>query len=452
MSSEDSIKSAGFNNTTGQEKDLTKAWVMAGILMFAYTLSFLDRSIITLLITPIKLEFGLTDFQASLLLGPAFAISYTVMGIPLGWAADRFSRTKLLAFWISFWSIMTAFCGLSSTFIQMFMARIGIGVGEASLTPTAVSLLSDKFPKSKLPLALSLYSMGVFVGGGIAMIGGAHVLEALEGMTISIPLIGTLEYWQIGFLIAGTPGILLAIIFYFLKEPKRKEMALDDKGEAKKTSMAETFKYLWKHKKLFICFFIGGSFISVIGHSGDWYPEYFMRTWQWSRSEAGEATGYPQILGGTAGLILAGIYISHLIKNGIKDAPIRIAFWGTVGISIPAVIMPLMPEAIYAAITIIFIKFFVGFPLICGTTLIRMAVPNQMRGQFTAIYFIFVGLISVNLGPVIPAFITTYIFNDNLLMLKYSLSITAAIAAPIGSILIWISWQEYKKMVYANED
>ncbi len=114
--------------------------------------------------------------------------------------------------------------------------------------------------------------------------------------------------------------------------------------------------------------------------------------------------------------------------------------------------MPLIADAYLAATVIYLIKFFVGIPLITGTTAIRMSVPNQMRGQFTAIYFIFVGLIAANLGPLLPGFITTYAFADDPLMLKYSLSITAAIVAPIGTIFIWFGWQEYKKLVYAKED
>jgi len=434
-----------------EQKSLTYAWFVAILLMLGYTLSFLDREILSLLINPIKIKFGLTDFQVSLLMGPAFAIFYTVMGIPLGWAADRFNRTRLIAAGMTLWSVMTGFCGLSANFIQIFMARIGVGVGEAVLTPSAVSLLSDYFPKNKLPFAMSIYSMGLFIGGGMALIGGGIVLTALDGVTWTIPLFGTLEFWQIGFLIAGMPGVLLAIIIFMVREPKRKEMATDHSGAEQKASFAVAFDYMWRHKKLFLCLFIGGSMVAILQYQSLWYPEHLMRAFEWDRSQAGRAAGYPTVLGGIAGLLLGGQYMSVQSKLGHKDVAVKLAFISAVCIGIPAVLMPIFESVILKIIGITIVKFFVAMPLIAGTTAIRMAVPNQMRGQFTAMYFVFVGLIGATLGPIMPGYITTYIFNENTEMLNYSLAISAALTIPFSTILLWISWGEYKKHVYKDD-
>lgn len=446
MSSEEALSAAKTD-----EKSLTYSWAVAFLLMLGYTISYIDRELLSLLIAPIKGKFDLTDFQAGLLLGPAFAIFYTFMGVPLGWAADRYNRTKLIAIGMSLWSVMTACCGLSANFIQIFLARIGVGVGEAALTPSAVSLLSDYFPKTKLPFAISIYSMGVFIGGGAALIGGAYVLTALEGVTWTLPFVGTLEFWQIGFLIAAAPGIVLAVVIYCLREPKRKEMAVDASGAEQKASFPVAFKYMWAHKKLFLCLFMGGSCVAIINYQAMWYPELFMRTWEWSRLDAGRATGFPHVFGGIAGLLLGGYYMSYQAKKGAKDVALKLAFVGAIGIGIPAILMPLMSNAMMAVAGIVLVKFFVGFPLIAGTTAIRMSVPNQMRGQFTAMYFVFVGLIGANLGPVMPGYITTYIFSENQEMLKYSLAISAALALPFSTILLWISWGEYKKHVYKDD-
>lgn len=434
-----------------KEPSLAYAYGAVFLLMIGYTISYIDRELLSLLITPIKSKFDLTDFQAGLLLGPAFAIFYTFMGLPLGWAADRYNRTKLIAVGMSLWSIMTACCGLSANFIQLFLARIGVGVGEAALTPAAVSLLSDYFPKNKLPFAMSIYSMGVFIGGGAALIGGAYVLTALEGVTWTLPLVGTLEFWQIGFLIAAAPGLVLALVIYFLREPKRKEMALDESGAEQKASFPVAFKYMLSNKKLFLSLFMGGSCVAIINYQAMWYPELFMRSWEWSRLDAGRATGFPHVFGGIAGLLIAGYYMSHQAKKGAKDVALKVAFLGAIGIGIPAILMPLTSNATLAILGIVMVKFFVGFPLIAGTTAIRMAVPNQMRGQFVAMYFVFVGLIGANLGPLMPGFINTFIFAENQQMLKYSLSISAALAMPFSTILLWVSWREYKKHVYKDD-
>jgi MFS family permease len=439
-------------NSSKENPSLAYAWGVTIILMLCYTFSMLDREIISLLVEPIKASFGITDFEMGLLMGPAFSIFYTVMGIPLGWAADKYNRKNLITIGISVWSLMTAFCGLAGSFVQLFINRIGVGVGEATLTPSASSLLADLFPKDKLPLATSVYSLGVFIGSSLAMIGGGILLSLIKDVTLTLPLVGTLEYWQLTFIIVGLPGLILAFFVYQLIEPKRKELSLDADGNVEKVSLIKAFQYLLENKKLFLNFFLGGSIIATIGYHSFWYPSLFMRTWGWSEIEAATATGLPSLIGGTSGLILGGIYMSYLVKKGKKDAALIIAFIASLGIGIPAVAMPLMPTGILAAFIMISAKLFVGIPLISGIAMIRMSVPNQMRGQFTALYFVFIGIISTGLGPVIPGIFTTYLFDENVAMIRYSLAISAGIVVPIGSTLIWFGWQEYKKVVYAKED
>ncbi len=432
----------------GETKSLTYAWAVAICLSFGYALSFLDRELLSMVITPIKESFGLTDFQVSLLLGPAFAIFYTVMGIPLGWAADRYNRTRLIAAGMALWSAMTAFCGLGANFIQIFIARIGVGVGEAVLTPSAVSLLSDYFPKNKLPMALSIYSIGLFIGAGMAGIGGGIVLGMLRDVTWSLPFFGTLEYWQIVFILAATPGILLALVIFSLHEPVRKEMAVDANGTIEKASFSAAFSYMWERKKFFLSLFIGGSMVAIIQYQAYWYPEHFMRAFGWGPEQAGPATGMPTIFGGIAGLLLGGYYMSHQSKIGRKDVALKLAFLSAIGIGIPAVIMPLLSSSMAAILGVTMVKFFVAMPLIAGTTAIRMSVPNQMRGQFTAMYFVAVGLVGATLGPVLPGYINTYIFAEAIDTLGYSLSISAVMTIPFSTGLLWVSWGEYKKYVY----
>lgn len=439
------------STSQGESKSLAYAWGVAICLSLGYAFSFLDRELLYMMITPIKEGFDLTDFQVSLLMGPAFAIFYTIMGIPLGWVADRYNRMKLVSAGIALWSTMTAFCGFAANFLQIFLARIGVGVGEAALTPTAVTLLSDYFPKRKLPLALSIYSIGMFIGAGMAGIGGGIVLSALEGTTWTIPFVGTLEYWQFVFLLAAAPGLLLALIFLMLREPKRKEMLLDETGNVQKASFIKAFAYMWERKKLFLCLFIGGSMVAIIQYQSSWYPEHFMRSWGWTPAQAGPAIGMSTIAGGIAGLLLGGYYMSYQSNKGKKDVALKLCFLSAVGIAIPAIAMPLVSSTTVAIAGVVMVKFFVAMPLIAGTTAIRMAVPNQMRGQFTAMYFIFVGLVAATLGPMMPGFFNTHVFGETANALGLSVSISAALTVPFSTGLLWISWSEYKKHVYKDD-
>lgn len=427
------------------------AWFITIVLMVCYTFSMLDREIISLLVEPIKAAFGITDFEMGLLMGPAFSLFYTVMGIPLGWAADRYNRKNLIAAGITVWSIMTAFCGLAGSFIQLFINRIGVGVGEASLTPSASSLLADLFPKDKLPMATSVYSLGVFIGSSLAMIGGGVLLSQIKDVTVTWPIVGTLEYWQLTFIIVGLPGLIVALLVYQIVEPRRKDLARDAAGNVEKVSLIKAFNYMLENKKLFLNFFLGGSIIATIGYHSVWYPSLFIRTWGWSEVQAATATGLPSLIGGVTGLILGGYIMGKLIEKGRQDAALLIAFVAALGIGIPAVAMPLMPSGILAATVMIAAKLFVGIPLISGIAMIRMSVPNQMRGQFTALYFVFIGIVATGLGPVIPGFFTTFLFGENTEMIRYSLAISAGIVVPIGATMIWFGWQEYKKVVYADE-
>src|SRR5690606_17286854 len=147
-----------------KDRELRYAWYVVGVLMVCYTLSFVDRQILSLLVTPIKEDLGLNDTQIGLLQGLAFALFYTMLGLPMGWLADRYSRRTIIAVGVLLWSFMTAVCALARSFWSLFAARIGVGVGEATLGPSAFSLITDYFPRDRLGTALSVYSMGIFIG------------------------------------------------------------------------------------------------------------------------------------------------------------------------------------------------------------------------------------------------------------------------------------------------
>jgi len=166
-------------------------WYVVTLLMFAQTLSFIDRMILGLLVGPVRAAFDITDTQFSLLAGLAFAIFYALMGLPLARIADRYSRKWLIAIGISFWSIMTALCGAANSYGMLFLARMGVGVGEASLSPAAYSMISDTFPKRLLARAFSLYTFGVAIGSGLAyLIGGRVVAYVTESIPLPSQLLG----------------------------------------------------------------------------------------------------------------------------------------------------------------------------------------------------------------------------------------------------------------------
>ncbi|HBG82378.1 MAG TPA: MFS transporter, partial [Acinetobacter radioresistens] len=226
-------------------KSSVYTWYVVLLCMLAYIFSFIDRQILALMIEPIKADLNLTDTQFSLLHGLAFSLFYAFMGLPLAYIADRFSRPKLISIGIIFWSLATAFCGLSKNFVQLFLSRMGVGIGEAALSPAAYSMFSDMFSKEKLGRAVAVYSIGSFVGGGIAFLVGGYVIGLLKDTSlIDVPFFGMLKAWQMAFIIVGLPGIFIGLLFILtVKEPKRKGQRLNAQGEVEKVSFKSSFSF-----------------------------------------------------------------------------------------------------------------------------------------------------------------------------------------------------------------
>ncbi|EXF44516.1 MFS family transporter [Pseudomonas sp. BAY1663] len=160
-----------MNNNNGYPSS-TRAWLTVAILMLAYVLSFVDRQILNLLVAPIRRDLDITDTHMSLLMGFSFAVFYTVCGVPIGRLADRKSRRGIIAIGVLVWSLMTALCGTAKTFWHFLTFRIGVGVGEAALSPSAYSLIADSFPPKLRGTAMSVYSMGIYIGSGLAFLLG----------------------------------------------------------------------------------------------------------------------------------------------------------------------------------------------------------------------------------------------------------------------------------------
>jgi MFS family permease len=296
------------------------SWYVVTVLLIAQAFSFLDRMIMGLLVGPIRESFQISDTQYSLLAGLAFSLFYAVMGLPLARIADKGSRRNLIAVGISVWSAMTAACALASGYWTLFLARMGVGVGEATLGPAAYSMIADYFPKHLLARALSVYMIGVTLGSGFAYMLGGAVIAYVENMgEIVIPVIGSLQGWQLTFLIVGLPGLLVSLlVISTVREPARRGLQVE---ADKFPSLREVVDYLWQRRKAYGGHIMGASiFIMVVYALNLWGPTYFIRTFDYSRTQAGWTLGIIMIFAGTAGLLIAGTLADHWQQRGTRDA------------------------------------------------------------------------------------------------------------------------------------
>src|SRR6185436_764223 len=199
------------------------AWFVVIVLTLAYTCSFIDRQILTLLIEPIRRDLHISDTQVSLLGGLAFSIFYTTLGIPIARLADQTHRRNLMAAGLAFWSLMTAACGLARSFWGLFAARVGVGVGEAALSPAAFSLLADYFPPRKVALAVSVYSMGLYFGAGLALMIGGSVVKAVSSAPMhDLPVVGEVFSWQLTFFIVAALSLPVLLLMSLIRGPMRR--------------------------------------------------------------------------------------------------------------------------------------------------------------------------------------------------------------------------------------
>jgi MFS family permease len=415
---------------------LTYAWYVVAVLLIAQAFSFLDRMIMGLLVGPIRESFQITDTQYSLLAGLAFSLFYAIMGLPLARIADRSSRRNLIVAGIAVWSFMTAACGLAKGYWSLFVARIGVGVGEATLGPAAYSMIADYFPKSVLGRALSVYMIGVTLGSGFAYMLGGAVVGYVEGMgTIMVPVVGEIEGWQLTFFVVGLPGLLVSLLMLTtVREPARTGIVTPEA-----VPVSEVADYLWQRRRAYGGHILGISiFIMVVYALNLWGPTYFIRTFGYTRPEAGWVFGLVMIGAGTVGLLLAGTLSDRLVSKGIHDAYVKIILFSMVAMIPSAAALAFLESDILAIVFMSLAVFFSAFQGgLAGGTL-QLMTPNRMRGQVMAVYGLSSNLIGLGLGPTVIAMTTDYVFGYDEAIGK-SIALCAVILCPIGALILWRS-------------
>ena len=423
------------------------AWYVVAILFLAYTVSFIDRQIMTLLIEPIKRDLQINDTMISLLHGLAFVIFYTIMSIPLGRLADKKNRKLIICIGIFIWSIMTAVCGLAKTFWTLFAARIGVGGGEASLSPSAYSMIADYFPKEKRSFAVSLYSMGIFFGSGMAYIaGGAVVQMASQSSEIILPLIGVIRPWQLTFFIVGIPGLIVVALMSTVKEPIRRDLLAVGTGD-NHLSIRATINYLVQRWQTYTTLIIGFSLMATLSYGFfTWIPSMFIRTFSWTATDIAYRFGLIVLVFGTSGIVYGGVLADKLLAKGKQDAFFRVAMIAAVGVTGFGVTAVLLPNPTWVLILLVPTVFFLGFAVGTGPAAMNYITPNQIRGQGIAVFYFILNILGLFLGPLLVASFTDYVFKDPL-YLRYSVAAFTILVGTSAFAILWAGMKPYRHSV-----
>jgi MFS family permease len=409
---------------------LRRAWYVVLALTAIYMLSYVDRVILSLLVAPIKRDLGISDTRVGLLQGLAFGLFYTFMGLPLGRIADTRNRRNLIAGGVVLWSFFTSLCSVARSFWSLFVTRMGVGVGEAALSPAAYSLISDYFPRERLGVAISVFYMGVFLGTSLSLLVTGSVVDALAHTpVVTVPLLGAMASWRITFLIAGLPGLLFVLLVYTIREPKRRDLLRTGTGQASRLSPQDALGEMRRRWQSLLGISIGAIFQAVPTYALiSWAPTYFQRVHMWSAGQSGRALAALLLTCGCAGMYAGGRLSDYWQKNGVAEGPLR------VGVACAAGTILLLPAAFLAhgAAWVLALlapgTFFLALPMGTSAAALQRIFPNQVRGQVSALFLFFLNLGGLTFGPLMPGLLNDRVFHNGN-MVGASLAITIGGAA-----------------------
>jgi MFS family permease len=413
---------------------LRYAWYVVSVLTLLYALSFISRQIFSLLVGPLRRDLHIGDTQMSLLIGFSFALFYTFFGIPIGHLADVHSRRLIIAIGLILWSGFTAGCGLASTFTAMLVLRMGVGVGEAALSPAAHSLITDYFPRHRLATALSVYSMGIYLGAGLAyLLGGLVVAYASTQATWNIPLLGAVRPWQLIFFLVGLPGIALTPLLLTIREPVPHGAA----RQHKTVPVREVFSYIFENRSTFLLHNIGFGLLSLSSYaSGAWVPEFYRRSFHWSVATIGVVYGSLVAVFGCIGIVSAGRVADYLRMRGRVNATLFLgALIGLAGIPLNCLLY-LAPSAAWATLWLVFGCVLAAAPFGVAAAAIQQMMPATMRAQASAVYLFCINIIGLGAGPTAVGVLTQFVFGRDDAV-RYSLAIVTSAASALAAVFLF---------------
>jgi MFS family permease len=430
-----------------QGNSMLYAWYVVSLLTLTQIVSYMDRFLPGLLLEPIKHDLHLNDFQIGLLLGPAFAVFFIALGIPIGWLADRVSRRALLAIGITFWCLMTAMGSIARDFLPLFTTRLGVGVGEATVVPSSMSLIGDYFPRERRSRAISLFMTGTFLGAGSSFLFFGPLVHHIEALPpITLPLLGQLQSWRLCFLIVGLPGIVMTLLMLTVREPARMDrVALDGEVSLSKPSLKDAISFIGKYWMAFGALFIASASNLTMGALSFWNVALFKRSWGWNVGEVGTAVGLILLTAGPAGTLF-GIWMTNRgLASGRRDATLRVLFLGLM-IGVPAyTIFPLMPSATIGLVALFCAHIGQSMATAAGPATLMMLAPGQLRGQVTAIYYLVISIVSQLLGPPLVGAMTDAFGNPA--DLRYAVSLEVLIVGLPALVLAFLGFAAYRRSV-----
>jgi len=404
-----------------------RQWYLVIVLTAIYTLGFIDRSALNLLVNPIQHDLGVSEVQMSLLIGFSFVTLYSLLSIPGGYLADIFNRRLMIAVAIFFWSCAATLCGFASSYWQLYAGRVGLGVGEAALPPAAYSLLRDGVAPDRRGRAFSVYQVGLTLGTGLGALIGGFLYDIGERRALhGWPVVGDLKPWQLAIVVPGLSGLLLAGLALTLREPPRTTSAAAGPARA---SFGEMFRYVRRSWRVYAPIFGGVTCISFAGGGWNaWMAAAMGRAWDLSPASVGKTLGLIGLLVFPVSAFIIGWLIDLQRRKQRPAGPFWVSIVGCALNLVPAMLVFQAPTTTLMWVAYAFSVFVNGgVQISCGIMLANVT-PGRLMGKVTAFYYLVANLVGLGLGVTAYAAVAQYGFSGryalaHAMMLCYALTI-----------------------------
>ncbi|WP_374571252.1 MFS transporter [Phenylobacterium sp.] len=407
------IPSAAPDGPAAAWPSARRAWWTIAVFFVVAVLSYSDRLVLSLLVDPVRADLHLSDTQVSLVQGLAFAMIYSVAGLPFGRIADVFPRRVVIIAGVVIWSLSTAACGYADSFAALFMARIGVGVGEAAFAPAAVSMIADSFAPNRRGLAIGLLLTGMSVGSGMAIVIGGGLLEIANGGAFAgLPLLGALAPWRAVLVALGLAGTAPVLLLLTLREPLRQETEAERAHGTLR--LADVLAGFRSRAVVLAPLYAAVAIVSAGDFSiQNWTPALLSRRFGFSPGEIAGTLGLVSILVGGAGTVLGGYLSDRQGARGGDPQRIRVAMLAaTAGLLGAAIALASTGAQAIACFGIwIFMSAISGT---IGITVLQNVVPNKMRGIGTAAVSFCNVIMGMAAGTALTAVLTDHVFRDPL--------------------------------------
>lgn len=399
----------------GQGRSSSYRYYVLAVLSAITVLNYYDRSVVSIILEPMKKDLGLTDTQAGLLSGLAFAVVYSLCGLPIARIADRGCRVKVLSAALTFWSLMTVACGFATNAVALFFARMGVGAGEAGGFPTTQAIVAEYFPPEKRAKALSTIAIASTLGG-------------ISGLTVG-GLVSDHFGWRAAFWVGGVPGLLLAALaLYTVREPGAWLSVRDpDAQTPPRVGVVTAIKQLWGRPAYFL--FVAGMTTAMIGAYAldTWTPAFLIRSYHLTPSQVGLLFGLVAAVPSIIGMI-AGGFLNEWWTKRDKRASVWIVFI-SFSVAAPLGIATFLAPNLYLAVAALLVFKFVGAANIGSSyTLVQGLAGPKLRATAAAIYMAVVNLIALSIGPGVAGLLSDFLaptFGDE--SLRWSLAIFSVV-------------------------